>query len=141
MLTTISIPLVYYSQYARSYELSILSFVILLVLYIKLKRGEGNEPLFWILALINLYVHLFSLIPIAILCADIIAERPQRAFYAILVFFTSLPLINTICQVITQRSVSAGVIRCFGGTNGFFIPIEFFNSIFLNVIVLAGVGI
>ena len=142
MLTTISIPLVYYSQYARSYELSILSFVILLVLYIKLKRGEGNEPLFWILALINLYVHLFSLIPIAILCADIIAERLQRAFYALLVFFTSLPLINTIYQVIIQRSVSAGVSYGASPLQMVFLsPMEFFNTNFLNIFFLFGIGV
>jgi hypothetical protein len=57
-------------------------------------------------------------------------------------FFASLPLISTIWQVITQRAVSAGVN--YGASVAqmiVLIPLEFFNSLFLNVIVLAGVGI
>ena len=142
MLSVVILPFEYYSQYGRSYELSILAFVVLLILYIRVKRGENIELLFWITALTNLYIHLFSLIPISILCLDLIIERHQRIFYAILMFLASLPLIGTIYQVITQRTISAGVN--YGASMLqmiILIPLEFFNALFLNIIVLSCAGI
>ena len=145
MLTTISIPLLYYSQYARSYEMSILFFTLLLIFYIKTKRNIGcprNEWVFWILVVVNLWIHLFSLIPISLLCLDLIIDRYQRILYAGAVFITSLPLINIIYQTIVQRAVSGGVNYGASPLQMLILtPTEFFNSTFLNIFFLASVSL
>jgi mannosyltransferase len=139
--TTIVFPGIYFSQYARAYELSVFSFVILLVFYISVKRGDGNEPIFWLVAVWNAWVHLFVLIPIGLLCIDLLLDRWQRWFYAILAFISISPPISIIYSVWTNRSVSSGV--SYGATAIqmiVLIPIEFFNVLFLNIIVLFGFG-
>jgi hypothetical protein len=145
MLTTISIPLLYYSQYARSYEMSILFFTLLLIFYIKTKRNiecPQNEWVFWILVVVNLWTHLFILIPVSLLCLDLIIDRYQRIFCAALVFVASLPLINIVYQVVTQRVVSGGANYGASPLQMLILtPTEFFNTTFLNIFFLAGIGL
>ncbi len=140
--TTILIPFVYYSQYARSYTMSVFFFALLLIFYIKTKRGEKSEVWFWFLAAANLWIHLFIAIPVAMLCLDLIIDRYQRAFYAVLIFIVSLPLINIIYQTIAQRSVSGGINYGASWIQMLILtPTELFNVLFLNISVLAGVSL
>jgi len=140
--TTILIPFVYYSQYARSYTMSVFFFALLLIFYIKTKRGEKVEVWFWLLAAANLWIHLFIAIPVAMLCLDLIIDKYQRAFYAVLMFIVSLPLINIIYQTIAQRSVSGGINYGASWIQMLILtPTELFNVLFLNISVLAGASL
>lgn len=145
MLTTISIPLLYYSQYARSYEMGVLFFTLLLVFYIKTKRNIGcprNEWIFWILVVVNLWIHLFMLIPVSLLCLDLIVDRYQRGCYVALMFIASLPLANIVYQVVAQRAVEKGVNYGASPLQMLILtPTEFFNSTFLNIFFLAGISL
>lgn len=145
MLTTISIPFIYYSQYGRSYEMSLLFFTLLLIFYIKTKRNiecPRSEWIFWILAIVNLWIHLFSIIPISLLCLDLIIDRYQRICYVALMFITSLPLVNIVYQVVAQRAVSGGVNYGASPLQMLVLtPMEFFNSTFLNIFFLAGISL
>ena len=139
--TTIVFPGIYFSQYARAYEMSVLAFVVLLIYYIKIKRGDwqvGN--IFWGLAVINAWIHLFAIIPVGLLCLDILFEK-RNSLHAVLSLILISPLLNTIDAVITNRSVASGVSY---GANVIqmivLTPMEFFNVLFLNIFFLAGVG-
>jgi uncharacterized membrane protein len=139
---TITFPLIYYAQYARAYEMSVLCFIILLISYIKVKRGEWQyKKWFWIISIINVWVHLFAIIPVGLLCLDILFDE-RDTIYAILTAVAISPLLNTICAVIANRSVASGV--SYGATAIQMIvltPMEFFNVLFVNIFFLAGVGI
>ena len=143
MLSVVILPFTYYAQYGRSYEISILAFVILLIFYIKsCRRDDWSDFFFWIIALVNLYIHLFSIIPVSILCLDRFIERRNGFIGMFFITIGSIPLFNTIYQVIAQRTISIGVN--YGASMlqmVILIPLEFFNTLFLNVIVLATIGI
>lgn len=138
--TTITFPLIYYAQYARAYEMSILCFIILLICYIKIKRGEDFQKWFWALAVINVWVHLFAIIPVGLLCLDILYDK-RNSLHAVLAVVLISPLLNTIYAVIANRSIASGVSY---GANAIqmivLTPMEFFNVLFLNICFLAGVG-
>lgn len=139
---SITFPLIYYSQYGRAYEMSVLCFIILLISYIKVKRGEWQyKKWFWIISIINVWVHLFAIIPVGLLCLDILFDE-RDIIYAVLTAVATSPLLNTIYAVIANRSVASGV--SYGATAIQMIiltPMEFFNVLFVNIFFLAGVGV
>jgi hypothetical protein len=100
-----------------------------------------NELIFWILASINIWVHLFAIIPVAILCLDVLIEK-KNVLYAVLSCILIIPLLNIFKDIISTRNSSTGFT--YGASvlqMVFLIPLEFFNVLFLNVICLMGVGL
>ena len=141
-ITTILVPMIYYSQYARAYSLSLLCFTIALILYLRLKDGDNHLDIrvaFWIMVVVNLYVHLFTLIPLSLMCLDLLIDR-KNWLCGIVAFVSSLPLVSMLAGVLSKRNG--------GGFNYGASPLqmvvltfpEFFNTIFLNILVLSGVG-
>ena len=141
-LTTIILPFIYYSQYARAYSLSLLCFTIALILYLKMKDGDNHLDIrvaFWIMVAVNLYVHLFTLIPLSLMCIDLLQDK-RNWLCGIGAAICSLPLLGMLAGVLSARNGSgfnygASMIQMIVLT-----PMEFFNSLFLNVLMLAGVG-
>ena len=141
-ITTILVPMIYYSQYARAYSLSLLCFTIALILYLRLKDGDNHLDIrvaFWIMVVVNLYVHLFTLIPLSLLCLDLLMSR-KHWLCGIGAVICSFPIATVLMGVLSTRSG--------GGFNYGASPLqmvvltfpEFFNTIFLNILVLSGVG-
>lgn len=141
-LTTIILPFVYYSQFGRAYAMSLLFFALALVFYIKLKNGDENEKtrvLFWAFAVLNVWIHLFAAIPIGLMCLDLLLDK-RNWFCGVGAGICSLPLVGMLLNVLSTRThntynYGASMIQMVVLT-----PMEFFNSLFLNIIVLAGVG-
>jgi hypothetical protein len=142
-ITTILLPVIYYAQYARAYSMSLLCFAVALILYLRLKNGDNNiyiRVAFWVMIPINLYTHLFSLIPLSLMCLDLLMDK-QNWLCGIGAAICSLPLVGMLVSVLSARTHSA---YSYGASMLQMIvltPMEFFNSIFLNIIVLAGVGV
>ena len=140
-VTAILVPMIYYSQYARAYSLSMLCFVIALILYLRLKENDdlNTRLAFWIMVVVNLYVHLFTLIPFSLLCLDLLMSR-KHWLCGIGTTICSLPIAGVVLSVLSARNGS--------GFNYGASPLqmtvltfpEFFNSIFLNILILAGAG-
>ena len=141
-LTAIILPFIYYSQYARAYSLSLLCFAIVLILYLKMKDGDNHLDIrlaFWIMVVVNLYVHLFTLIPLSLMCLDLLFDR-KNWLCGIGAAICSFPLVGMLVNVLSTRNG--------GGFNYGASPLqmvvltfpEFFNTIFLNILVLSGVG-
>lgn len=144
IFTTILLPLIYYSQYGRAYEMSVLCFVIALIFYIRIKDGDNHistHAAFWFMSVINVYVHLFSLIPIGLMCLDMLFDRRDYWSMTILSTLASLPLISMLVSVLhTRNGVSynygASIIQMIVLT-----PTEFFNTLFLNIFFLGAIGL
>ena len=141
-ITTILLPLIYYSQYARAYEMSVLFFTIALILYIRLKRGDNHldtRAAFWAMVVINVWTHLFVVIPLGILCLDLLLDH-KHWFGGIMAGFCCLPLVSMLISVWNTRNgagfgYGASVLQML-----VLIPLEFFNSLCVNIFFLAGVG-
>ncbi len=141
-LTTIILPFIYYAQFGRAYAMSLLFFALALVYYIRLKNGDENTKtrvLFWVLAVLNVWIHLFAAIPIGLMCLDLLLDK-KNWLCGIGAGICSLPLVGMLVNVLNTRThdmynYGASMIQMVVLT-----PMEFFNSLFLNVIALAGVG-
>jgi hypothetical protein len=140
-LTTIILPFIYYAQFGRAYSMSLLFFALALIYYIKVKNENArtNRIVFWALAVINVWIHLFAAIPIGLMCLDLLFDRKHWPC-GIGAGICSLPLLGMLVNVLSTRThqafnYGASIIQMVVLT-----PMEFFNTIFLNVFVLAGVG-
>jgi uncharacterized membrane protein len=140
-ITAILVPMIYYSQYARAYSLSLLCFVIALILYLRLKNNDDPKirVLLWIMVVVNLYVHLFTLIPLSLMCLDLLFSK-KHWLCGIGAGICSLPLIGMLVNVLSTRNGSGFNYGASPLQMVFLTFPEFFNTVFLNVLVLAGVG-
>lgn len=142
-LTTIILPFIYYAQFGRAYAMSLLFFALALVYYIRLKNGDDHTSTriaFWALAVLNVWIHLFAAIPIGLMCLDLLLDK-KNWLCGIGAMICSLPLVGMLVNVLNTRThdtfnYGASAIQMIVLT-----PMEFFNSLFLNIIALAGVGI
>jgi hypothetical protein len=140
--TVVILPFEYYSQYARSYILSVLFFTIFLIYYIRIKwdSSKREELLFWILAVVNVWIHLFAIIPVALLCLDILIEK-RNVIYAVISCILIIPLINIFRDIISTRNASSGFTYGASALQMIFLlPLEFFNVLFMNIVALFVVG-
>lgn len=141
-LTTIILPFIYYSQFGRAYSMSLLFFALALVYYIRLKDGDNHTEtrlLFWILAVLNVWVHLFAAIPIGLMCLDLLMSR-KNWLCGIGASICCLPLLGMLVSVLSTRTHDAFNYGASAIQMIVLTPMEFFNTLFLNVFMLAGVG-
>ena len=141
-LTTIILPFIYYSQFGRAYSMSLLFFAIVLVLYLRLKDGVNDtftRVAFWVMIPINLYTHLFVVIPLSLMCIDLLFDR-RNWLCGIGATIASLPLVGMLVSVLSTRTHGAFDYGASPLQMIFLTFPEFFNTIFLNIIVLAGAG-
>ena len=139
---TIILPFIYYSQFGRAYSMSLLCFAIALILYLRLKDGDNHLDIrvaFWAIVVVNLYVHLFAVIPLSIMCLDLICDRKNWLCGTGAIIF-SFPLVGMLVSVLSTRTHSTFDYGASALQMIVLTPMEFFNSVFLNIIVLAGVG-
>jgi len=106
---------------------------------VKNENTRTDRILFWALAVINVWIHLFAAIPIGLMCVDLLLDR-KHWLCGIGAGICSLPLLGMLVNVLSTRThqafnYGASIIQMVVLT-----PMEFFNTIFLNIFVLAGVG-
>lgn len=140
-ITAILVPMIYYSQYARAYSLSLLCFVIVLILYIRLKDNDDPKirVLFWIMVVVNLYVHTFTLIPLSIMCLALLFDR-KHWLCGIGASVACLPIISVLVSVLSTRNGSGFNYGASPLQMAFLTFPEFFNTPFLNILALAVAG-
>jgi len=122
--------------------MSLLFFALALLFYIRLKDGDNHTStriLFWALAILNVWIHLFAAIPIGLMCIDLLLDK-RNWLCGIVAGMCSLPLVGMLVNVLNTRThnmynYGASMLQMVVLT-----PMEFFNSLFLNIIALAGVG-
>jgi len=110
-ITAILFPLVYYSQYARAYSLSLLCFSVALIFYIRVSRNptRRDEICFWVLVALNAWVHLFSLIPLGLIALDLIMQKPwPRIGHAFATTLVCAPLAWMLLAVVKTRAIATG---------------------------------
>jgi uncharacterized membrane protein len=140
--TTILFPLIYYAQYGRAYEMSVLCFCVALILYIRIKRGESLEIWFAIVAALNIWIHLFAIIPIGLMIIDLLLDNIRNKKWVVgIVGLSILPFITVFLEILKSRSTS--VVRYGADAIQMIVltPLELFNSLFLNILFLSGVGL
>jgi len=128
-ITAFLFPLVYYSQFGRSYGMSILIFSIALLFY---NKNKYDYP-FVIFAALAIWVHLFKAIPIAFMV--LYSEQMNSKSIVYIPILTS-PLLIPIYNAITART---SAIANFGMTLSellYMTPIELFGSLYIPAIVL-----
>lgn len=141
-LITIILPFIYYAQFGRAYAMSLLFFALAFVYYIKLKseNTRRNRIIFWVLALLNMWTHLFATIPIGLMCIDLLFDR-KNWLCGIGAFVCSLPLVGMLVNVLSTRNGGSFDYGASWIQMVVLTPMEFFNTVFLNVLMLAGVGL
>lgn len=137
-IASVLFPLVYYSQYGRSYSLSILVFAITYLLYMRVMNDRGYQIAFVVVAALTIWIHLFNAIPVSLLCISLACHG--RIFPAVFTGVLCSPLLISLKSVISDRTT--------GLTYGMDIPTllyvtpsEFFGSSYLLLIPAAIYGI
>ncbi len=140
-LTTIILPFIYYSQFGRAYSMSLLFFALVLVYYIKVKseNTRTNRIVFWSLAVINVWIHLFAAIPIGLMCLDLLFDK-KNWLCGIGASIACLPLLGMLASVLSTRNGGSFNYGASQLQMAFLTFPEFFNTPFLNVLALAVAG-
>jgi 4-amino-4-deoxy-L-arabinose transferase-like glycosyltransferase len=139
-ITTILFPLVYYSQFARSYALLILAFTVFFTIFIYIRRTtnninqELNAPIedYFLLGVVGglcVWIHLFAIIPVAATIMTFFVTSSKRnairaALTAILVMAPLLPL---FWVTRTQRALQNLTWGMDMQTLSTYLPFEFFG--------------
>jgi uncharacterized membrane protein len=141
-LVSILFPFVYYSQYARAYSLSFLCFAITLIFFIRTYRHSTttSEHVFWILAGINVWIHLFAIVPAGILCLVLLVQKLRaRMAYALLPAVICLPIGQMFLQVGKTRTIAAGDFGLDPLMLVLTTPGEFFGVLFVIIGMLVAI--
>ena len=88
---------------------------------------------FWIIVVVNLYVHLFTLIPLSLLCIDLLLSRKHWlcGIGRVCMLFAASRYVGE-CFEHTKRSFNYGA----SSLQMVFLTFpEFFNTIFLNILL------
>jgi len=122
--------MVYYSQYARCYSLSVLCFALALIFWLRIKNGDrAAYLLFGILAALNIWVHYYSLIPIVFLGLDLfLTQNKNLVLKATLLFATICSPILIVFTHVRDRITSTYGFTIFNLV--YATPLELFNVLF-----------
>lgn len=138
--TTVMFPLVYYSQFGRAYAMSLLFFVMALIMYIRIRDGDhsfGSKTIFGILAALNIWTHLFAIIPVGLMMADLILTNGRKMMRSTVILgLLCLPLVQMAVSFVQGRitsNSSSGTGQGFGMNLTQILvmtPYEFFSTLF-----------
>lgn len=106
--TTICYTCVYYSKYGRAYSMELLFFTATFYYFLRLLKGDKHSGIgFATFAILTLWTHLFSAIPIGIMILYLLWNKRAQVEIFIIGLF-SLPLINYIFNILSTRGNDAG---------------------------------
>ena len=134
-ITAILFPLVYYSQFGRSYALSILLFAITLYYYNKLEHGNHTGLGFVLFSILSIWTHLFNIIPITLMM--MFSER-VNIYHVLNIYVCTSPLLLILSNAVSYRT---SAIANFGMTLSemlYSTPMELFGSLYIpsTIIIL-----
>ena len=151
-LVASSYALVYYSQFARAYSLSLLFFSLSLLYYLKIRKGDTHYHHYIFLGIfigLSAWVHFYSLIPLSLLVLILLIKDPafrdsRRGYHTVCVAAViTLPLLPQLFTLIQGRVFAPGAAPYGLSAHDllFILPIEFFSSAHLVFALLIMVGI
>ena len=107
--TTIFYNFIFYSRYGRSYSITLLFFSLAFYYFIRLLKGEKKSSVpFGIFALLTLWTHLYTVIPIGIMILYLLWEQKVYLYGILITIIGSLPLLNYFTLITATRSLSNG---------------------------------
>jgi uncharacterized membrane protein len=107
--TTIFYNFIFYSKYGRSYSIALLFFSIAFYYFIRLLKGDKKSSIpFGIFALLCLWTHLYTVIPIGIMILYLLYERKVYLYGIAITIIGSLPLLNYFTLIGATRDLSQG---------------------------------
>lgn len=134
-ISAVLFPLVYYSQYGRSYSLSFLCFIIATVFYIRAARNEGNhsELCFWLMVSVNVWVHLFVLVPLGLMAVSLLVSKLlTRAWYIVLATALCAAPGIILLKLSNHYTIASGYGYGYSPLKTLLLtPLEFFSSLYL----------
>lgn len=107
--TTIFYNFIFYSRYGRSYSIALLFFSITFYFFMQLLKGEKKFSIpFGIFALLSLYTHLYTAIPLGIMILYLLWERKVYLKGILITIIGSVLLLNYFTLIGTGRTLSNG---------------------------------
>jgi uncharacterized membrane protein len=108
-LTTLFYNFIFYSKYGRSYSIALLVFSIAFYYFMRLLKGDKKSSIpFGIFALLCLWTHLYTVIPIGIMIIYLLYERKVYLYGIAITIIGSLPLLNYLFLINSTRALSQG---------------------------------
>jgi mannosyltransferase len=105
--TTIFYNFIYYSRYGRSYSLALLFFSIAFYYFMRLLKGDKKSSIpFGIFALLCVWTHLYTAIPLGVMILYLLWE--QKVYYhgLAITVIGSLPLLNYFTLINSTRALA-----------------------------------
>ena len=130
-ITAVLFCFVYYSDYGRAYTMSFCAFILVLIMYIRIKRGDLHTETFAVfgfLVALTAWIHLITIVPCGIMLIDLMFDYFRKGCLAAAISAALIsPLVYSIPATI---SVSGN----FGYADKWWeilllIPFEFFNTL------------
>jgi len=141
-------PFMYYSQFARAYSMEIFFFACLLWVFIRIRKGveeRAEYVSFGILGGIVIWIHLFAVVPVLLMLADLLLVNGKRQG---LVAAGSLALVTSPLLVMVGGLVGRRLFTSPSGASLMYgldpwtmilsTPFEFFSWNYLLVVVFLG---
>lgn len=72
-------PAIYYSQYARGFELAAFLFAVTTLAFIRIQKGQDAWAMFAVSGVAALYVHAFVLVPLVLMAGFLLVLAPERS--------------------------------------------------------------
>lgn len=153
-ITTVTFPLVYYSQFARSYALFVFAMTVFFTIFVYIRRTtknitpELNAPIedYFLIGLIGgicVWIHLFAIIPVAATIMTFFWTSANRNAIraSIVAFLVMSPLIPLFWVTRTQRALQNLTWGMDINTLLVYMPIEFFNLTYFILIPLIVIAV
>jgi hypothetical protein len=106
---------IFYSKYGRAYSLELLLFTIAFIFFMRLLKDDKHAALpFSIFALLCLWTHLYAVIPLAVMFLYLLYVKKIGLKYPVAVGILSLPLLNYVNLLLTQRVTDTTSTMMFG---------------------------
>lgn len=133
-------PFIYYSQFSRSYSVTILLFSCALLFFLRLihnDKTQVNIAGYGLFAALVVYTHLYAIIPITLLTFWLLVKNPEYKKHVALLALALSPLLYLFYLVVFVR---VNATSSFEGINWlgfiFYTPVEFFGSAFAVILTL-----
>jgi uncharacterized membrane protein len=113
-ITTVFYNFIFYSKYGRSYSIALLFFSVAFYYFIRLLKGDKKSSIqFGIFALLCLWTHLYTVIPIGIMILFLLWQQKVYLYGIAITIIGSLPLLNYF-NLITNARIAGVNENIFG---------------------------
>ena len=106
-ITTVFYNFIFYSKYGRAYSIALLFFSVAFYYFMRLLKGDKKSSIpFGIFALLSVWTHLYTVIPLGIMILLLLYEKKVYLYGIAITIIGSLPLLNYLFLITATRDVS-----------------------------------